>query len=81
MFIGKIPRQKSHQATNRNLKNEGKECKTGQVSAYHAQKAEIRRILVESQSRQIVHKTLSRKIPTQKRFGGVAQVRVPAWQA
>jgi hypothetical protein len=30
------------------------------------QEAEIRRIAVQSQSRQIVHKTLSRKIPSQK---------------
>jgi hypothetical protein len=32
------------------------------------------RIAVQSQPRQIVHKTLSRKYPTQKRAGGVAQV-------
>jgi hypothetical protein len=35
--------------------------------------AEIRRIVVRSQSRQIVHETLSRKIPSQKRDGRVAQ--------
>jgi hypothetical protein len=38
------------------------------------QEAEIRRIVIQSQSRQIVHKTLSRKNPSQKRVGGVAQV-------
>jgi hypothetical protein len=35
--------------------------------------AEIRRIMVQSQPRQIVHKTLSQKYPTQNRAGGVAQ--------
>jgi hypothetical protein len=35
--------------------------------------AEIRRIAVQSQLRQIVLKTLSRKYPTQKRAGGVIQ--------
>jgi hypothetical protein len=34
--------------------------------------AEIRRIAVRSQPRQIVHKTLARKNPTQKRVGIVA---------
>jgi hypothetical protein len=33
--------------------------------------AEIRKIAVQSQLRQIVHKTLSRKNPSQKRAGGV----------
>jgi hypothetical protein len=39
------------------------------------QKAEIRRIEVQSQPGQIVHKTLSQKYPTHKkdRAGGVAQ--------
>jgi hypothetical protein len=37
------------------------------------QEAEIRRIVVRSQPRQIVHKTLSRKKPLQKRAGRVAQ--------
>jgi hypothetical protein len=37
------------------------------------QKAEIRRIMVHSQSRQIVHKTLSGKNSSQKRAGGMAQ--------
>jgi hypothetical protein len=37
------------------------------------QEAEIRRISVKSQLRQIVHKTLSQKTPSQKRAGGVAQ--------
>jgi hypothetical protein len=36
------------------------------------QEAEIRRIVVQSQSRQIVHETLSRKNPSQKRAVGVA---------
>jgi hypothetical protein len=35
--------------------------------------AEIRRIVVQSQPRQIVLKTLSQKHPTQKRAAGVAQ--------
>jgi hypothetical protein len=34
--------------------------------------AEIRRIAVHSQTRQIVHETLSRKNPSQKSAGGVA---------
>jgi hypothetical protein len=38
------------------------------------QEAEIRRIVVQSQLRQIVHKTVSQKYPTQKRAGGVVQV-------
>jgi hypothetical protein len=37
------------------------------------QEAEIRRIIVLSQHRQIVGETLSRKSPSQKRAGGVAQ--------
>jgi hypothetical protein len=37
------------------------------------QKAEIRRIAVQSQTRQIVHNTLSQKNPSQKRVGEVAQ--------
>jgi hypothetical protein len=37
------------------------------------QEAEIRRITVRSQVRQIVHETLSQKSPSQKRAGGVAQ--------
>jgi hypothetical protein len=36
--------------------------------------AEIRRIEVQSQPRQIVHETLFQKYPTQKRAGGVVQV-------
>jgi hypothetical protein len=35
--------------------------------------AEVRRITVQSQPRQIVQKTLSRKNPSQRRAGGVAQ--------
>jgi hypothetical protein len=38
------------------------------------QEAEIRRIVVQSQPRQIVLETLSRKYPSQKRAGGMAQV-------
>jgi hypothetical protein len=37
------------------------------------QEAEIRSMAVLSQSKQIVHDTLSRKYPTQKRAGGVIQ--------
>jgi hypothetical protein len=37
------------------------------------QEAEVRRSMVRSQPRQIVHETLSRKYPSQKRAGGVAQ--------
>jgi hypothetical protein len=37
------------------------------------QEAAIRRIPVQSQPREIVCKTLSRKKPSQKRAGGVAQ--------
>jgi hypothetical protein len=37
------------------------------------QEAEIKRIAVQSQLRQIVHETLSRKNPSQKWAGGVAQ--------
>jgi hypothetical protein len=38
------------------------------------QEAEIRSIVVRSQSTQIIHETLSEKYPTQKRAGRVAQV-------
>jgi hypothetical protein len=38
------------------------------------QEAEIRRIVVQSQPRQIVQETLSQKHPTQKRAGRLAQV-------
>jgi hypothetical protein len=41
------------------------------------QEAEIRRIQVQSQLRQIVPETLSRKNPSQKRAGGVAQGHLP----
>jgi hypothetical protein len=41
--------------------------------ALATQEAEIRKISAPSQPGQIVPKTLSRKIPTQKRAGGVAQ--------
>jgi hypothetical protein len=37
------------------------------------QEVEIRRIVVQSQPRQIVRETLSQKNPSQKRIGGVAQ--------
>jgi hypothetical protein len=37
------------------------------------QEAEIRRIVVRGQPRQIVHETLSRKNPSQKRGDGVTQ--------
>jgi hypothetical protein len=37
------------------------------------QEAEIRRIMVGSQPRQIIRETLSQKTPTQKRGGGVVQ--------
>jgi hypothetical protein len=37
------------------------------------EEAEIRRIMVQSWPRQIVHETLSWKNPSQKRVGGVAQ--------
>jgi hypothetical protein len=52
--------------------------KYSQVLVAHAcilvtQNAEIRRIEVQSQSGQIVHKILSLKNPSQKRVGGVAQ--------
>jgi hypothetical protein len=46
-------------------------CLTPVIPA--TQEAEIRRIEVGSQPRQIVHETLSRKKPSQKRGGGVAQ--------
>jgi hypothetical protein len=39
-----------------------------------SREAEIRRIKAQSQTGQIVHKTLSRKYPTQNRAGGVVQV-------
>jgi predicted P-loop ATPase len=44
------------------------------------QEAEIRRITVQSQPRQIVLKTLSRKYPTQKRAGRVAQDEGPEFK-
>jgi hypothetical protein len=44
------------------------------------QEAEIRRIMVQSQPRQIVPKTLSRKNPSQKRAGGLAQCVGPEFK-
>jgi hypothetical protein len=41
------------------------------------QEAVIRRIMVQSQPRQIVCETLPRKIPITKRTGGVAQGEGP----
>jgi hypothetical protein len=37
------------------------------------QEAEIRRIVVQSEPRQILHNTLSRENPSQKKAGGEAQ--------
>jgi hypothetical protein len=45
------------------------------------QVAQIRRITVQSQPRQIVPKTLSRKHPSQKGAGGVAQVVGPEFKS
>jgi hypothetical protein len=44
------------------------------------QEAEIRRIDVRSQPRQIVHKILAQKNPSQKRGGGVAQSIGPGFK-
>jgi hypothetical protein len=44
------------------------------------QEAEIRRIVVQSQPRQIVLETLSQKNPLQKRTGGVAQGAGPEFK-
>jgi hypothetical protein len=41
--------------------------------SYSGGRVAIRRITVQSQPRQIVHKTLSQKHPSQKKAGGVAQ--------
>jgi hypothetical protein len=43
--------------------------------------AEIRKSRVQSQPRQIVHKTLSQKYSTQKRVGECSTGRAPAWKA
>jgi hypothetical protein len=44
------------------------------------QEAEIKRIMVQSQPRQIVQETLSRKNPSQKSAGGVAQAVGPEFK-
>jgi hypothetical protein len=44
------------------------------------QEAEIRRIAVQSQPRQIVCETLPRKNPSQKRAGGVTQGEAPKFK-
>jgi hypothetical protein len=44
------------------------------------QEAEIRRIEVQTQPKQIVHETLSWKNPSQKRGGGVAQCVGPEFK-
>jgi hypothetical protein len=44
------------------------------------QEAEIRRIMVQNQPRQVVHKTLSQKYPSQKRGGGVGQGEGPEFK-
>jgi hypothetical protein len=48
--------------------------------AYNPSYSEIRRIVVPSQPKQIVHKTLSPKIPNTKRAGGVAQDAGPEFK-
>jgi hypothetical protein len=42
--------------------------------------AEIRRITVQNQPGKIIHKTLSRKNPPQKRAGGVVQEEGPEFE-
>jgi hypothetical protein len=49
----------------------GRQWRTPLILATH--EAEIRKIVVRSQPRQIVHKSLSRERSSQKRAGGVAQ--------
>jgi hypothetical protein len=44
------------------------------------QKAEIRRIMVQSQSRQIVREILSQEIPSQKKTDGVTQGASPEFK-
>jgi hypothetical protein len=44
------------------------------------QKAEIRRIVVQSQPRKIVYETLSLLKPSQNRTGGVAQIEGPEFK-
>jgi hypothetical protein len=44
------------------------------------QEAEIRRIMVSSQPKQIVHETLSQKNPSQKKAGRVAQDVYPEFK-
>jgi hypothetical protein len=44
------------------------------------QDAEIKRIMVQSQTRQIAYETLSQKSPSQKRAGGVAQGTGPGFK-
>jgi hypothetical protein len=45
------------------------------------QKAEIRKIVVQSQPGEIVHETLSQKNPLQKIAGGVAQGIFPKFKS
>jgi hypothetical protein len=45
------------------------------------QEAEIKRIAIQSQTWQIVRETLSRKHPSQKRAGGVAQGESPEFKS
>jgi hypothetical protein len=49
----------------------GRWCLTSVILA--TQEAEIRRITIQSQRRQVVHETLSRKSPTQKKAGRMVQ--------
>jgi hypothetical protein len=44
------------------------------------EEAEIRRTVVQSHPRKTVHKTLSRKYPSQKRAGRVAQSEGPEFK-
>jgi hypothetical protein len=44
------------------------------------QEVEIRRIMVQSQPKQIIHETLSQKYPTQKTAGGVDQGEGPEFK-
>jgi hypothetical protein len=66
-------------------KNQSKGKKSVRYGGSHlliptTQEAEIRRTAVQSQSREVVHKILSQKNPSQKRAGGVAEAVGPEFK-
>jgi hypothetical protein len=68
-------------AAGNDIKVNGAGCQWLAPVILATQEAEIRRLVVQSQPRQIVHKTLLRKTRHKKRAGGVAQGEGPEFKS